>query len=73
MGNAVEEEELRDDEGLDEHDGACSDDQDEGYDVPYADCVEDNVARPCQGAFEKRHSLIRANVSKLDSFGTSGG
>lgn len=33
MADGVEEEELRDDEGLDEHDGACSDDGDEGYDV----------------------------------------
>lgn len=56
MANAVEEEELGDNEGLDEHDGACSDDGDESYDVHYADCVEYNVARPGQGAFEKRHS-----------------
>lgn len=33
MANSVEEEELRDDEGLNEHNGACSDDGDESYDV----------------------------------------
>lgn len=64
MTDAVEEKKLRHDEGLDEHDGACSDDGDEGYDVYYADSIENNVARPSQGALEKRHSLIRM---KMDS------
>lgn len=57
MANAVEKEKLGDDESLDEHDGACSDDRHEGYDVYYAYGIEDKVAWPSQGAFESSHSL----------------
>ena len=58
MTDAVEEKKLRHDEGLDQHDSAGNDDGDEGYDIYYADSIEDDVARPSQRALEKRHSLI---------------
>lgn len=66
MANAVEEKEFRHDEGLDEHDGACYDDGDEGYDVDHADCVEDNVARPSQRALEERHSLVEEAATNVE-------
>ena len=61
MADTVEEEELRDDEGLDEHDRAGGDDGQQSDDVEDADDIKDDVAWASQGvagatrAFEERH------------------
>lgn len=61
MAYAVEEEEFRDYEGLDEHDGASRDDREERDDVEDADDVEDDVPWASQrvagaaGALEDAH------------------
>ena len=61
MADAVEEEEFRDDEGLDEHDNAGCDDSQKGNYVHHADDVEDDVPRASHGvagstgALEARH------------------
>ena len=55
MGDAVEEEELRDDEGFDQHDEAACDDGEKGDYVHHAKDIEDDVAWSSQGAVEERH------------------
>lgn len=61
MTDAVEEEELRDDEGLDQHHNASGDDGQERDDIQNADDVEDDVPRTSHGiagavgALEARH------------------
>lgn len=55
MGHTVEEEEFRDDEGLDQHDEASCDDGKKGDYIHHADDVEDEVAWTSQGSLEERH------------------
>ncbi len=55
VADAVEEEEFRDDKGLDKHYGAGGDDGGEPDDVHDAEDVEDYIAWTGQGAFEERH------------------
>ena len=55
MGDAVEEEEFGDVEGLDEHGEGGGRNGEEGDYVDDADDVEDDVAWTGQGLFEERH------------------
>lgn len=55
MADGVEEEELGDDKGLDQHDRAGDDDSYKADNVHNTDGVEDDVARPSQGFFKERH------------------
>lgn len=59
MADGVEEEELGDYKGLDQHDSAGDDDRYEADNVHDADDVENNVARPSQGSFKERHFWVR--------------
>ena len=55
MGDAVEEEEFRDDKGFDQHDEAGGDDGEEGDYIQHTEDVEDDVAWTSQGSVEERH------------------
>lgn len=55
MADTVEEEELGDYEGLDEHDEASCDDREKGNYIHHSDDVEDEVAWASQGTVEERH------------------
>lgn len=55
MADGVEEEELGDDKGLDQHDRAGDNDSYEADNVHDTDDVENDVARPSQGSFKERH------------------
>ena len=67
MGDTVEEEELRDDEGFDQHDDTRSNHRQKADDVADADHVQDNVAWTSQGAFKKRHVGFGCSDSALGS------
>ena len=64
MGNAIEEKELADHEGLDKHNDASSRYTAERDDVEDAQDVKHDVARPGQVSFEERH-LMRSPLKKL--------
>ena len=51
----IEEEELADDEGLDQHDRTRSDDCQQTYYVEDSDDVEHDVSSACQGLSEETH------------------
>ena len=55
VADAVEEEELRDDEGFHEHHCAGDDDRCQCNDVQKADYLEHDVSWTGQGALEERH------------------
>jgi len=55
MTDAIEEEELGDDESLDEHGKACCNDCSENDYIASADDIEDDVASAIEGFLEERH------------------
>ena len=69
MADGVEEEELGDDKGLHEHDGARGDDGDKANYVHHTDGVENDIPRTSQGAFDERHFFSSCRNRKTLSEG----
>ena len=66
--NAIEEEELRDDEGLHQHYGAGSNYRQEADNVANADDVQNDIAWSGQGALEEGHddlALISVDLVRV--------
>jgi hypothetical protein len=62
MANAIEEEELGDDQGLDQHDKGCDDDREQADDVHRSDDVEDDIAGAREITLDEAHDEDASDV-----------